>query len=362
VSYTLAIGPHAPLWNTAQRLVLKVDGEVVTDVTYRDNDDAFAFLARLPRMEPEHVLEKIVQSRRDSAHAHALAFCQAIEALMNMSVPERAAYLRCAIAETERVVSHLHIMDTLFTALGQQQQAANVHRLEGQAREALLLLSGTTDMPNVCVPGGVQRDIQHEEHTWLLKLLATIKQRLFVLIDQVIDEPRLLARTVDVGTLSRAVVSQFELRGPLARAAGLEVDGRLELPYASYPRLIVRRVLQEGGDVHARLVVLLLESFESIKLVEQILHELPAGPWEGAFPQDLASGQASGHVESPRGLLRYTIQSDGFRLTDVIIDEPRQLDRLLARTLFVGALLDNVVLIALSTLPLLDTAESESTL
>jgi Ni,Fe-hydrogenase III large subunit len=132
------------------------------------------------------------------------------------------------------------------------------------------------------------------------------------------------------------------------------------MPYASYPRLIVRRVLQEGGDVHARLVVLLLESFESLKLIEQVLHDLPAGPWEGAFPQELASGQASGHVEAPRGLLRYTLQSDGFRLTDVIIDEPHQLDRLLARTLFVGALLDNVILIALSTLPLLDTAGNES--
>jgi Ni,Fe-hydrogenase III large subunit len=255
----------------------------------------------------------------------------------------------------------MHIVRMLFIALGHQQHATNVQAIESQAHEALLLLSGTSDTTNVCVPGGVRHDIQHEEHTWVLRLLATIKQQLFELIDQVIDEPRLLARTVDVGALSRAVVAQFELRGPLARAAGLEVDGRLELPYANYSRLIVRRVLQEGGDVHARLVVLLLESFESLKLVEQVLHELPAGQWEGAFPQDLASGRASGHVESPRGLLRYTIQSDGFRLTDVAIDEPRQLDRLLARTLFVGALLDNVILIALSTLPLLDTAGSEST-
>ena len=95
--------------------------------------------------------------------------------------------------------------------------------------------------------------------------------------------------------------------------------------------------------MYARLVVLLLEAFEGLKLVEQALQALPAGDWQGDVPNNLRRGQASSAVEGPHGMIRYTLESDGERLKKVRIDTPRQLDRLLARTLLANTLLDNVV-------------------
>lgn len=353
MSYTLAIGPSAPYWPGPQRLVLTVAGETVRDVVYRPNEDERDYSSRLQRLEPEQVLDLMTRRRGGSMFAHALAFCQALEALLDTPPPQRAAYLRCAVAEIERLASHLSALHAVFSLLGQQRRTDVLHALRGQAHRALRLLTEPAELSTLCMPGGMRHNLDDERWSELLTLLNEMHRHLFELIDQTIDDPRLLARTVDVGTVARGAAEQFMLRGPLARAAGLEVDTRLDEPYAAYPRLNVRRIVQEGGDVHARLVLLLLEAFESIKLADQALQEMPAGSHTSAdaFPTAVPAGEARAAVESPRGLLRYRLAGDGYRLTDLAVDAPQQIDRLLARTLFVGAVLDNVVLIALSTGP-----------
>lgn len=358
MSYTLAIGPDAPFWPGSQRLILTIEGEVVTDVHYRPDEEPPAFLARLPRLDLEQTVYEVLHGFGSSSQAHGLALCLALETLTDTLVPNRAHYLRCAIAEIERLWSHLRAVRSLFEVLGLRRQTAVLQELVGQAREALHIFGGDPEVPDLLVPGGLRKDITFEQYEWLVRLLETINQLLFELIDHAIDDTRLLARTVNVGTLSREVTAQFLLRGPLARAAGLDADVRLDEPYAAYGDLTVRRIIQEGGDVHARLVMLLLEAFEALKLAEQALQAMPGGDnLLGDFPAELPAGTASAAVESPQGLLRYTIVSDGYRLTDLTIDAPVHIDRLLARTLFVGALVDNVPLIVLSTDPCIRHAE-----
>src|SRR5262249_14221088 len=89
-------------------------------------------------------------------------------------------------------------------------------------------------------------------------------------------------------------------------------------------------------------------ALESIKMSEELLADLPTGKWQGALPAELPAGEGSGMVETPRGALRYHVQSEGHRLSEGQIDAPRQLARLLARALLVGALVDDVPLIVQS--------------
>jgi Ni,Fe-hydrogenase III large subunit len=352
VSYILAIGPNAPYWPGPQRLVLTVDGETVTDMNYRPDDETPAYLERIPRLDQERLFQQMVRSHRHGPQAHALACCLALEALAGITAPERASYLRCAIAEVERTWSHLGTLRTIFAALGQQRVSESLSILQEQVQAVLLaLLQSSSDAPEMLLPGGVRRDIDDEQRELLFTMLTEINGQFFPLIDQTIDEAHLLERTVGVGTLSREVCEQFMLNGPLARAAGIEVDTRLDEPYTAYAHLNMRRILQDGGDVHARIVVLLLEAFEGLKLAEQALYELPAGALQTTFPLELPHGSARAAVEAPRGRLTCALESDGYRLNTLTFEEPRQVDRLLARTLFVGALVDNVIVIALSTDP-----------
>jgi len=99
------------------------------------------------------------------------------------------------------------------------------------------------------------------------------------------------------------------------------------------------------------MLVLLLESLDSLRIVERVAEELPGGAWRGALPEQLPAATASSAVEAPRGPLRYSVEGDGRRIVAVAQRAAPQLDRLLARTALTQAALDDAALIIVSTDP-----------
>lgn len=356
-TYSLALGPLTTCWRNPQRLLLTVEGDSVTDANYRTGYNDRGCAERLPLLTLDQAFYLVSRICGLCSHAHTLAFCQAVEKLIQRDVPERAALLRCAVAEIERLNSHLETLRALFSTLGLTHQWQTLRDLCEQARQLMQMATGVRMMPNQCLPGGVAHNLDTHQRNEILVVGNKVSRRLAALLDQVVGNTAISNRTVDVGVLAQPAAEQFGLRGPLARASGIGGDTRLDEPYAAYHRLGLSRIVEEGGDVYARMVVLLLEAFESIKLVDQALQDLPETPWQGALPGELPAGQASASVEGPRGKITYSIESEGRRLSRVVIDTPHQLDRLLARALFTGAQLDNVVLIALSTDTCLACAE-----
>jgi Ni,Fe-hydrogenase III large subunit len=356
-SYTLASGPFERNWRAPQRLVFTITGETVTDVHYRDGYNGRGCAERIPRLPMEQAIHLVSRICGDCSHAHTLAFCQVIEELSEQRIPERATYLRSALAEIERLASHLETLTAIFDALGQATYTQTLRELATSARDAMETFSGKRITPDLCIPGGMRRNLDSTQHSELLVMLARMNRRLAPLLERITGDASLSARTVDVGVIASPAAHQFGLLGPMARASGLHTDVRLAQPYAAYDKLAMSEITEEGGDVYARILVLLLEAYESVKLIEQALNDLPSGKWEGAIPKELPVGQASAFVEGPRGMLRYTIDSAGQRINRILIDTPRQLDRLLVRALFMGASLDNVMLIALSADTCLACAE-----
>ena len=357
MSYSLALGPFHPAWRGPQRFVLRLSGEQIADIEYRDGFNERACAERLPRLDLPQALHLVTRICGTCSFAHSLAFCQAIEQLCGIAVADRATMLRCAVAELERAASHLRAAGQVLEALGMEARAAALDPLRETVLQALCTISGARVIPDLCLPGGLRRNLSAQDRENVLVALLKLNRALYRFVDRIIDNRALLARTIEVGTLPRTAAEQFGVRGPLARASGVARDARADHPYAGYPKLAFRPIVQEGGDVYARLVLLLLEAYESVKLIEQALQEVPEGEWQGELPRVLKPGQGSGVVEGPRGLIRYLVESDGRRISGVRIDTPRQLDRLLARTLLSGALLDNAVAIVASTDPCTACAE-----
>ncbi|HEU5089060.1 MAG TPA: NADH-quinone oxidoreductase subunit D, partial [Roseiflexaceae bacterium] len=295
--------------------------------------------------EALHLVSRICGS---CSIAHSLAFCLALEGLAGLEPGARASSLRCAAAEFERAAAHLDAAGKTLRAVGMPAQARMVDAIVGQLRHALTLLTGAPLAPSYVLPGGVARNLANAEYEELALFLPKLNRSLLRTAEHLIDNRALLARTVEVGALPRAAAEQFGLRGPAARASGIARDVRVDKPYSSYGDLAIKPIVQEGGDVFSRLVVLLLEAYESLKLAEQFVRELPDGKWQGRVLTQVPRGEANVLVEAPRGPLRYALRGDGMRITDVTLEPPRQLDRLLARTLLAGALLDNVVAIIAS--------------
>jgi Ni,Fe-hydrogenase III large subunit len=254
-------------------------------------------------------------------------------------------------AELERAASHLGTLAALFETMGLAATAAPLADLGASVGAGLAGLAGGPEAGPLIVPGGVQRSPADERRIELRQLLTSASRRLYQIADQTIAQRLILARTVDVGVLSGAAAAQFRLRGPLARASGLKDDVRLDAPYGAYSDLAPQLITQESGDIYGRLVLLLLEALEGLKLADRALDELPDSPLMAQMPSSPRAGEGEATVEAPRGALRYRIESDGKRISSYRAEPAPQLDRLLARTILSQAAPDDAVLIALSTDP-----------
>jgi Ni,Fe-hydrogenase III large subunit len=347
VAYVLAFDP--PLsGRTGTRLLTTVEADRVVGVEYRTATTELLASERVRRAPVEQALAMLTEAVPAARYAYSLAYCQAIEALLQLPVTPRAVYLRSALCELERVASHLMQVRAMLALLGLSSFDARLNALDERLQPLRHELLGEERPLALLLPGGLAHDLDSTRRDAALPLLADLLRRLVVFANAVIEQRALPARTVDVGTITRSAAEQFMLRGPLARAAGLGVDLRLDEPYAAYGQLPVALVTQEGGDVYARLVLLLLEAVESTKIVEYVLHNVPEGSALGAVPQVLLIGEAASAVEAPQGPLRCRLESDGTRLSVLAFDMYEPLDRLLARSLLDGASVDDVALIVRS--------------
>ncbi len=228
--------------------------------------------------------KKIKLSERisgDSSFAHSLAFCQAAEMLANISVPEKHELLRVVFAELERIANHFNdigfiMLDTAFSFGG-----ANGARLREKIMQWNEHLTGSRFLRGVNVIGGVARDISSEKANNSSKgaLLSDIPKILkdFNEVIAVAEQSHSLhTRLVGTGTLPSEIIHDFGVIGVPARAGGIKIDARKDYPYAAYEKLQFSVPTRDTSDVHARLKIRILEVFESFRLIEEALQQLPA--------------------------------------------------------------------------------------
>ena len=109
-------------------------------------------------------------------------------------------------------------------------------------------------------------------------------------------------RTHGVGIADKKLVKEVGLIGPVARAAGANIDCRRDHPYAAYPHVEFDVVTREDGDVWSRLVVRAMEVFESIRIIRQCLEKMEDGPIQLEIKDELPAGRLGlSSVEAPRG-------------------------------------------------------------
>lgn len=349
MTYTLALMPSVPAFQRPQRFLFTVEGERIADVEYRPDPGDGAPFTQVERMSFDSIASITTRVCPSCSVAHLLALCAAVETLTGTAAPPRAERLRLVAAELERAASHLATLSTVFRILKLPRPAQTCADHAAAVRDLLRDLTGGA-LSIWLRPGGMGvKEAPDGER--MLQGLETIRARLYPFAERMLAWRMLLARTVDVGVISRGAAEQFGLAGPLARAAGLSVDQRLDAPYGAYADLPPKMVVQEGGDVYARIAVLLLEALEALRLAEQALREPLEGPLRTLLPETLPASAASAVVEAPRGPLHYEVESDGRRITRISVRSAPQLDRLLARTALVNAAIDDAALIVASTDP-----------
>ena len=306
----VVVGPFHPLQEEMEFFQLTVDGEIVTDIDVRISYNHRGIEKISESLQFDQVPFLVSRICGICSASHPLAYVQAVEELAGIKPPERALYVRTIINELERIHSHLLWVGLAGHFIGYDTVFMWAWKYREPVLDLLEEITGNRNNYGNVKVGGCREDIPNELVPKILKELDAIEKKTEMLTKAVLDDPVLHARLKGVGVLSKEDAIKYAVTGPTARGSGVAIDVRRDDPYAAYGDLDWNVISQPAGDVFAKAVVRLLETFESIKMVRQALEKLPDGP-VAIEVKEIPPGEAVGHVEAPRGETFHYVRSDG---------------------------------------------------
>ncbi|HEY2981693.1 MAG TPA: NADH dehydrogenase (quinone) subunit D [Anaerolineales bacterium] len=334
----LNMGPQHPSTHGVLRLLVELDGETIVNAI---PDIGFLHTGIEKNMEAKTYLKAEVMSDRldyMNTTGNNLAYCLAVEKLVELDVPPRATAIRVILTELQRIASHL----VWLGAFGLDLAAMSVFLYCFRERELILdileLCSGQRMMTTYIRPGGLWRDVPAEFETAVRDFIKMFPKRIDLYEDLLTKNPLLLDRTAGIGFLSAQDALRYGVTGPNLRASGVDWDLRKAHPYCGYEQYDFKVPVRTEGDTFARYIVRIEEMRESLRIAEQALDRLPMGPvhsenrkfvppprseigvsmealihhfklWTEGFLAP--KGSIYSAVESPRGELGVYLEGDG---------------------------------------------------
>ena len=312
----VAMGPHHPSTHGVFRMDVLLAGERVVKLKpvfgylHRNHEKIAEGTSYLGSMPYTDRLDYFCSLTNNWAYALA------VEQLAGLQVPERAEYIRVITAELTRLQNHACLIGFLVQDMG---ASGTPLMYAFREREKILdlfeSLTGARMMCNYMRFGGCRCDFPEG---WLAQAQQVVDE-----CPRFIDEFErflagneiLMARTQGVGVLPQELAVNAGITGPMLRAAGVNYDLRKVDKYGVYDRFQFRVPLGDHGDVYDRYMIRVLEMRESVKILQQALPQIPAGPivdpktkLRGFRPK---AGEAYGRIEAPKGELGFYLISDG---------------------------------------------------
>jgi len=217
----------------------------------------------------------------DTTLGHSLAYCQAVESLLDIQVPRRARYLRSLFLELERIHNHIGDVGGICNDTAYSLAHAQCSRLKEQVMQLNDRLTGSRFLRGVNCVGGVGIDLSTEQIYGMVSDLEDIEKDFFELEQIITVNASLIDRFESTGILKKKTAWDHGVVGVVGRASGIDRDLRRDRPFAAYDELSVRVAGSLHGDVRARVQVRISEIHESIRLLREIQRMIPDGPLRG---------------------------------------------------------------------------------
>jgi membrane-bound hydrogenase subunit alpha len=308
----IPVGPFHPLLEEAESFRIRVDGETVAGI---DVDIGYMHRGHERISERKTFTQSIFLVERICgicSTSHPLAFVHAVEDVDNIVIPERAAYIRTLVGELERIHSHLLWLGLAGHFIGYDTLWMWAWKYREPILEVFEKITGNRNHYGMMRVGGVARDVFPDIIPGLLKILDESDEKMVMVAKAAADDPVLKARLKGVGVLSRQAAVDYCAVGPTARASGVPIDVRRDEPRDAYGLVDFKVIVRDGGDVYDKLVVRILETIESTKIVRQCLEKLKTvrGPIR-ADVKNVSAGEGVGRYEAPRGEVFHYVRTDG---------------------------------------------------
>ena len=311
----LNIGPQHPSTHGVLRLRLTVDGERIAScepiIGYMHRGAEKLFEVR----DYRQII--VLANRHDwlSAFSNELGVVLAVERLMGMEVPERAVWLRTALAELNRVLNHLMFLGSYPLEIGAITPMFYAFRERETLQTVMEEVSGGRMHYMFNRVGGLKEEGPAGWTTRARHAVDSVRRGMADLDNLIRRNDIFLARTVGVGVLTAADAAAYGASGPVARASGLDLDLRRDEPYLAYGELDVPVVTKTAGDCHARFECLLDQVYASLDLAAACLDRVDTlrGPVNVRLPKVVKApeGHTYAWTENPLGINGYYLVSRG---------------------------------------------------
>ena len=335
---TINFGPQHPAAHGVLRLVLEMDGEVITradphiGLLHRGTEKLIeykTYLQAVPYFDRLDYVSPMCQE-----HAYALA----VEKLLGCNIPRRAQFIRVMFSEITRLLNHIMAITTQALDVGAMTPLLWMFEEREKMMGFYEKVSGSRMHSAYIRPGGVHQDLP----AGLLDEIADFVKQFPKKIndmENLLTENRIFKqRMVDIGVVSKQQALDWGFSGPMIRGSGIAWDLRKSQPYEIYGELDFDVPIGKNGDSYDRYLIRVQEMFESIKIIEQCLAKIPNGEivtddkkiappkrnemknsMEGLINHfklytegyRVPAGEAYGCVEAPKGEFGVYIISDG---------------------------------------------------
>ena len=314
IEMLLNMGPQHPSTHGVFRMVLWVDGEKIVDVVPH-----IGYLHRgsekLCEGEQYHQIITLFDRMDYIANFNnEHVYCRAVEKLMGLEVTERSEYIRVILCELNRIASHMLFIATMGLDAGAMTPSMFCFRGRERIQGLFESVSGARMMHNYFRIGGLKEDVPDDFVSQVREVLELVK------IDTEESDKLLsfneifLARLKNIAVMSAEDAIDHGLTGPCLRASGVDYDVRKAAPYSVYDRFDFDVPIGLDGDCWDRYYLRVQEVYQSVRIVEQALDQLPDGEVASSLGRRLIrppAGEVYMRAENPRGEIGVYLVSDG---------------------------------------------------
>ena len=309
----LNIGPQHPSTHGVLRVVLELDGEVITRA-----EPVIGYMHRAAEKLSEHRDARqvlVLMNRHDwlSAFNNELGWVLAVERLAGIDVPERARWIRTMMAEWNRILNHLMFTGSFPLELGAMTPMFYAFREREMIQHLMESATGARMHHSYARVGGLKDDLPRGFLKQSAEVLKWVRKKLRDFDQLIMGNEIIFARTKGVGVIPPEMALAYGCSGPVLQGSGIGMDPRKDEPYEKYGEVEFDVPVGEHGDAYDRLWVLVQRMWESCRIIEQCMDRLPPGPYMAPkLPKKLnLDGEIYVRTENPLGLMGYYLVGDG---------------------------------------------------